>query len=385
MLIEIKGVQFENKGAELMLYSIVKEVKQLWPEAEICLRPRLKSPYVKRASLGAYQKLQLSKGNLDLNALSYWLPKKIKNYLKRAWGIVTESDVSIVLDASGFSYGEQWGESCLDSTVKEVQRLKKHNKGYIFLPQALGPFKNSSLHEKAKLAFGDASLVFARESCSFEHVKDFAQNNVLIAPDFTNLYSPQANEQYHHLSGGVAIIVNCKMISEKNKDSYWRENYITNIVQLVSEIQHLGKNVFLLNHEGAEDRVICEQLSAQIGEIEIVEPDHADDVKGIIKQCEFVVSSRFHGCVSALSSNIPCLATSWSHKYEQLYKEYGVSECLIDKRFFDGNLNIELKKFYQNLPNIKVRLEAATDKYQSESKLMWQKVYSVVDELCNQS
>jgi colanic acid/amylovoran biosynthesis protein len=49
VLIEIKGVQFVNKGAELMLLAIVEKIHKLWPEAEICFLQRINSPYTSRA------------------------------------------------------------------------------------------------------------------------------------------------------------------------------------------------------------------------------------------------------------------------------------------------------------------------------------------------
>lgn len=106
MLIEIKGVQFVNKGAELMLHAIIEKIKVLWPDAQYCLVPDSNSPYLSRAKVGAFQKLNFRKNVVNLNGIFYLLPKLIRNYFKNKWGIVTEADVDMILDASGFKYGD---------------------------------------------------------------------------------------------------------------------------------------------------------------------------------------------------------------------------------------------------------------------------------------
>ena len=92
-----------------------------------------------------------------------------------------------------------------------------------------------------------------------------------------------------------------------------------------------GEKVFLLNHEGNSDRLICAQINdLLLSPIEVVEPTSALDVKAIISNAKAVFCSRYHGCVSALSNGVPCLGSSWSHKYEKLYLDYNMPNLLLN-------------------------------------------------------
>ncbi|GAA6203338.1 polysaccharide pyruvyl transferase family protein [Thalassotalea sp. SU-HH00458] len=378
MLIEIKGVQFVNKGAELMLMAMVDKIQQLWPEAEICLLPRINSPYKNRAKLGAYQKLNFRKGTIDLNKFSYFMPRKMRQYLKRAWGIVTEVDVDLILDASGFSYGDQWSDTALIQAAKEAKRLNENNKKYVFMPQALGPFTSKQNQKWSKVAFDNASVVFARDDISYQATKKVTTNSHLfISPDFTNLISPYLHDDYVDLKGGVAVIPNSKMLSQQNKNKAWRDNYLRVLTNIVELLMKQGKHVFLLNHEGKSDETICHQINQAFNnELLIISPADSLQVKAIIGQCSLTICSRFHGCVSSLSQGVPCITTSWSHKYEQLFSEYGVSNLLLPATIEKEEL-IELVHFVIDeqaeitnilLPNI--------SKFKQEARDMWDKIYN---------
>ena len=45
LLIQIRGTGFSNKGAELMLYSVLEKIKYKFPDAEFCMEP--KTPFLK--------------------------------------------------------------------------------------------------------------------------------------------------------------------------------------------------------------------------------------------------------------------------------------------------------------------------------------------------
>jgi len=377
MLIELKGVQFVNKGAELMLEAMLSEIRKRWPNADICMQPRSTASFKDRARVGAYQKVCLRKGSFDCNKLSYFLPKKVRNYLKRAWGLVFEADVDVIFDATGFGYGDQWPVLPLKQAAKEVRRLKKHNKGYIFLPQALGPFERAELRPWAEAAFNNASMVYAREQTSYDAVARLGQS-ILVKkqPDFTNILSTEPIVVPDEYSNAVMIIPNSKMLSSKNRDIAWKDKYIPILASIIEILQGRGEAVILLNHEGASDQKVCEQINERLNKpVAIINPSSALMIKAIIGQSKFVVCSRFHGCVSALSQSIPCLGTSWSHKYEMLFDEYGISNHLLLPQMDNKELEQQITNMIDNNLSIRESLSSPAETFKNETEIMWRDIH----------
>jgi colanic acid/amylovoran biosynthesis protein len=378
MLIEIKGVQFVNKGAELMLRAVLEQVKELWPDADIALAPNGNSPYVARARIGAYQKTNWWFSRLDLNSLQYFLPSKLRAYLKRRWGIVTEADVDILLDASGFAYGDQWSPIKIAHLSRELKRFAKHKKSFIFLPQAMGPFTRKADIDSLKAQLPKASLICARESDSFRYITDVIGANVRLQqfPDFTNLITAIVPEYFSNGAQKVLIIPNSNMIGERNNHQpQWRDNYLRVLLNAVIVIRELGLQPVLLNHEGKEDGDLCLQIKEQSpdGEgIEYIQEPHPLKVKGIIGQSHAIICSRFHGCVSALSQSTPCLGTSWSHKYERLFEEYHRSTQLIMPEVTKQQLTQILQQAIQNKND--VSYQQAIIEFKDKARFMWQAV-----------
>lgn len=381
MMIEIKGVQFENKGAELMLLAIVKMLNHELKGVELCLHHNINSPYDKRAKLGAYQKVNLKKNIFDLNFLFYFTPTSIRRYFKQRFGIVSEADVDVVLDASGFSYGDQWSDLILRQTAQEIVRLKKQGKSYIFLPQSLGPFTRKNNRKYAKIAFEHADLVFARELPSYENISSLTDNNdnLYRAPDFTNLIEPSPNVDWDKYKDHIVFIPNSKMLSNKNKLTWWRDNYISTFVNLAQRALTQGEKVVILNHSGKDDLILCNDIREQLSAgVDIINIESALGVKSIIKQAKLVICSRFHGCVSALSQGVPCIATGWSHKYKELFMEYQSGQLLLDEKISESELYTLFDECLVKRPELSSVLCEPGISYKNQSKEMWSKVIGII-------
>ena len=111
--------------------------------------------------------------------------------------------------------------------------------------------------------------------------------------------------------------------------------------------------------------------------MQVVAETHPLLIKGIIGASYAVVTSRFHGLVSALSQGVPCIATSWSHKYEELLAEYDYPQGLIGK---DTDVSIRVASMLDASVQRTERehLKAKAVGFKDESKRLWTEIESLI-------
>lgn len=376
--IEIRGVQFVNKGAYLMLLACMDQIGRLWPDAKIILPSNQNSPYEARIALGTWQKLSLRFRGLDFNRLAYLVPRRLRLMLQRQFGLVMEPEIALVLDASGFAYGDQWGGRAVRVLAAEIRRLAAHQKGYVLLPQALGPFGKAADRQALARGLPDVLLVCPRDPVSLRHIAEVYQGaQVQQFTDFTNLLPPAmpSTEELPVLPYAL-VIPNSAMLSGRNKNTLWQPHYLVFLQKALDACRQHGLIPVLLNHEGKLDMTICLQLQQRNPDVMLISPEHPQLVKGWIAAAALVISSRFHGCVSALSCGVPCIATSWSHKYEMLFAEYQQSAAVVGPET-DTTQLVELMTQLRQPENLLIINDSAKQ-WKRQSELLWQTVALVV-------
>ena len=184
MLIEIKGIGFPNKGAELMLAATIQKLRSSLNDVDFAMGAT--KHYRSRASYGLYQIMSSKKFGIEWAQLANLSPRPVG----RRFGLVTEKDIDVILDASGFAYGDQWGaQKAKDRLANDIVDWKEQGKKVILLPQAFGPFSGPDFQATMKTIIENADHAFARDKTSFEYlsaVSPKSAETVSLAPDFTN-------------------------------------------------------------------------------------------------------------------------------------------------------------------------------------------------------
>ena len=377
MLIEVKGVQFVNKGAALMLRAVVGRLRAELPGVEFALTPGPNAPFHRIAAEAAWQRLRLPGAPVDVDALSYRLPQRLRRAARR-YGIVTEADVDAALDASGFAYGAVWGEAQLGATARELERFAAHRKPYLFLPQAFGPFSDSAATRRFGRALATAALVCARDTRSRDHlarIAGTAAGRIETYPDFTIAVpgDPRAALRWGVDRATALIVPNAEMQGPRNPDAGARRGYAPLLEALGRRLRTLGYRPRVLNHEGAADAALCSATRTATGGDPVIDEDDPIAVKGVIGAAGIVVASRFHACASALSQSVPCLATAWSHKYGQLFDDFGVAEYVLDSAD-PGVAEARLEALAADHEAVRARLEARRAGLVARTEDMWSRV-----------
>ncbi|MDH3348192.1 MAG: polysaccharide pyruvyl transferase family protein [Desulfobulbaceae bacterium] len=377
MKILICGADFENKGAEAMLRTVQVELASrlqaveffLWRPAVFNHNITLSSgitpillPYEEEKNKFIYLILGwriaraiwtikeilkrgsiislITKGNRFTAACNY--------YLERTMG-----RVDALIDISGFAYGDvPWADGSIQSIKPLITLCQRQDKPVFFLPQAWGPFLNSSIRNGVKeILKGETVKFYSRDTVSSQHLETLLEEGPILSHqdivfNFKGGTSKQGKQILYKMGCSITrpiigISPNMRVFERSSgigsSNQYIKiitrlirhclDKYDVDIVLQASEIKRYGAT--------KDDRYICSLIANVINQ-----PDRcfmtrdfltAEETKAIICQFTYIIGSRFHSLVFALSNGIPGMPISWTHKYRELYSLFGlqhmVQEC----------------------------------------------------------
>lgn len=212
-------------------------------------------------------------------------------------------------------------------------------KPVVYGPQSYGPFWGFAQKYLVLKALNNANFVMAREAISYNLLLDLGvkKDHVLLTVDsgfaFTSDQKVDVREMYKlpKKSKVVAITMRAWFSGAR------REALEKSFAKFIDFLHGKGYEVLLVpqvtTHYRADDDRIAEARIADYCQgkkpVLVADAAEAGQLKSLYDDVDFVVGTRFHSVIFALTSYIPCMAVEYDHKTSGIMQSLGLGEWVI--------------------------------------------------------
>ncbi|QDU70919.1 polysaccharide pyruvyl transferase family protein [Mucisphaera calidilacus] len=339
MMIEIHGAGFTNKGAQLMIRTVINRVRESLPDADFCIETGSDARYPRVAEYGLHMLYPQATWDRPrripyLLRLSHLLGRVIPASFVRPFGLVRRQDVDALIDVSGYAFGDKFGVYKSRVFNQRAAAYAQRGKPVIVLPQMLGPFQEAGFEKVMAEMVSRSSLFYARDRMSLDDCRRLLGDRaepIRLAPDITIYQSPGRRDvaMPDNPARTVAIVPNIRMLDKG--DPRWKESYLPRLTAVGKSLRERGYDLHVVIHEtrGGDAR-LGEQLRDAIDPsgVPVIAYEDPLDLKAYLGQCRLVIASRFHAVVGSLAMGTPAVVIGWAHKYEMLLEDFGIPQMI---------------------------------------------------------
>lgn len=369
LTIEIYGTGTHNRGAELMTIAIADRMRMTFPGVRLVV-PSSFGDFCARGRYNLWTTWEFP-GRFRSKMVSAALRVGAKA-IRSSLGIIDPAEIDVVLDASGFAFSDQWGPSAATKLRARMDTPARCGKQLILLAQALGPFTDQEVASTSRRLFARSSLVCARDDQSHAAAEALVDSAKLKKyPDFTLGVAPLPSPEIQLPERFVAVVPNYRMLDKASSGA----NYLSFLRRALDLLLENGLHPVFVLHDAEEDKRVIDALPSY-RDLPVLEHPDPRVLKEILGKASFVIGSRFHALVSALSQGIPCIGVGWSHKYPELFRDFDAAELLIS----DLEDHPELEFWIDELADSRKRKERArritdaSNALKERSEAMWEEV-----------
>jgi colanic acid/amylovoran biosynthesis protein WcaK/AmsJ len=263
------------------------------------------------------------------------------------------ADSDVALDISGGdSFTDLYGEHRWRLVAGWKALTLAMGTPLVLAPQTYGPFADQGRRVEAADLIRAARQAWARDTDGLAELRE------LLGDDFdparhregvdVAFALPVGDPRPHPESGRVRVAVNVSGLVLDDPASQRRFGITVDYGSVVRRVlagllAHDEVEVMLLAHVRSQpgmfdgDDHACRRLEAELsprfpGRISVCEPQTAGEAKAWVQTCEWLVGTRMHATIAALSSGVPAATIAYSHKAAGVFASVGQGDAVIDAR-----------------------------------------------------
>lgn len=232
------------------------------------------------------------------------------------------------------------------------------------------------------------SLIYTRESLTYELMKSLDLKNVILFPDPAFVLKAEQCTLPEIFNEGDVVGINLSNYvvgGDKLDTSFGLE-----VKGLIDYILHKTElNILLIPHvlwNGQDDRLISQEIVNHYNSnrITILDSDRLnyEQIRYVISQCLLFIGARTHAIISAYATCTPAIALGYSVKARGIAKDLQLNESLVvDSKNFKRNQLLDSFCFtLSHVNNIKSHLEQTVPLYVKQLDTLKDTVYSMLNE-----
>ncbi len=386
MRVALLGATFDtgNMGVGALAASAINCILKGYPNACVSLLDYSSESAVHRLKLESRElevpliNMRFSKkfylpNNIAVLLFLAVLMKVIPSARFRRW-ITAKNDCLRMIDrielfasvAGGDSFSDIYGMARFFYTSLPQVLVLLMGKRLVLLPQTMGPFRRRLSRVVARYILRHAERVFTRDRNGLREMEAllgtlkpgkylFCYDLAFSLPPLAPLHvdTPELSLDGNRARPVVGVNISGLLYA----GGYTRKNmfglridyqeFIRELLRFL--IEERGADVLLVPHvfiaaDASEsdrlenDQAICEQVYAKMnarypGRLGFVRGAYdQSEIKYIIGKCDFLVGSRMHACIAAVSQCIPAVCVAYSDKFLGVMETLGIDSIVADAR-----------------------------------------------------
>ena len=238
---------------------------------------------------------------------------------------------------------------------------------------SMGP---ENLTPEKELTLRKFSLVYARESLSYEFFKSLGLKNVCLFPDPAFVLEPESCTLPNCFFKGSVIGINLSnyVLGGYSLDSTFG-------IEVKSMIDYIIKNtnlhILLIPHvtwSDQDDRIVARNVMSMYEDIDRISVlDIANlnycQIRHVIGNCKIFIGARTHAVISAYSMCVPTIALGYSIKSRGIATDLGLEDYLVidSKKFEKGQLQKALERLIVEIGDVSQYLMNIMSEYKERA------------------
>lgn len=227
------------------------------------------------------------------------------------------------------------------------------------MPNSFGPFHGLGVEWLVRKVLSQCKLVTVRESISKEMLSEIGVDSILFPDLGFALYKNQGHntevnelQKLHPDRKLVAITARPYRFPDSSDPGKKYQNYINNMIIFSKWLYVNNYLPVFIDHTLSEnthesDAICINEIVSKLNKDEVYIIGSEDytcrDLKSIYSEFDYVVGTRFHSVIFALSENVPSIAITYGgNKGQGIMNDLGLSDYAIKMSEFTAEKAIEI-------------------------------------------